>query len=199
MSARFGRNKRRAAREALAATQVQLNETAQALRATQSKRATAEMQAERAEREAKDAKRDALQQKRYFDAIVSMVARESMLAGEPSVLHNAGTWDYLERGDRINMIPLEPMPSLERLMGQSIDSMTVTYEVLRLMQVSKVYDRLRGVIHAKIHLADHTVGYAISEKALRTMSANELYSYLLPEVSEKLGKLLSTDLKRNFK
>lgn len=132
-----------------------------------------------------------------FRAIASLVARQSILAGEPTTMSHSNPWDR-KHGDRIETIPVEPMRSFD-ISDLPMDDCYLTREVLRLLCVEKVADRMRGLVHARVELTNREVVYTISEKTLRTMSHRELTTYLIPEIASKLAEKLAGEIKKDYR
>lgn len=157
MSRRFGRNQRRRAREALAASEQSISdlETAMTL-----DRALLRDQGRR------------LREYEYFQRdVVDLVGREAVIAGEPTTLDLK--WDERD-GDRIHHAPYQPL-TMARIIDRSWqDSYAVRDEVLRLLQVETVAEPMRQQVHARVTLADERVGYAISESALQRLSRDQI-------------------------
>lgn len=133
-----------------------------------------------------------------FRAIASMVARHSILAGEPTTLLNGAAWNPKQHGDRIETYSIEPLQSFI-VDNLPMNETSFTSEIMRLMTVEMVADRMRGVTHARVELADRVVGYAISEKALRNMSHRELVVFLREEVATAITERLVGELKKSYK
>lgn len=172
MSKRFGRNRRRRMREALAAEQArgQKLEAARLMDA-----GLLERQRERL---------DFLHE--FLDFVAREVGRDSIFAGEPRHLGGGH--------DRMRVSTYQPIPS--RWNSPVPQLQAITSEVLRLLEVDAIRDRMANQVHVRVGLADGRVGYAISEKALASLKPGDLERLLLPQVARDITRALVNVIKR---
>lgn len=178
MSKRFGRNQRRRAREALAASEQRINDLECAIVMEGGLMAST---------------RAKLSEARAFQRdVAEMVGREAVIAGEVTTLDYK--WDA-DHGDHINYVPRQQL-SMAMLCDRSEQEIyEMRHEVLRLLNVEAVNEVMRHMVHARVTLADERVGYGISEAALRRMSRDQLRK----TIYEPMLDMLVDALKRRFK
>jgi hypothetical protein len=168
MSKRFGRNQRRRAREALAAAEQQIADLRLTIKMDRELLRSQSIQIAAANE--------------FTREVAEIVGREAIIAGKPVRLDYE--WDRKRNGDRINIAPHRPFTHLLSVESAPIEM--VRYETLYLLDVEEIADVLRNQMHAHVTLADKTVGYAISESALRRMTEHELRRRLAPEIAHGL-------------
>lgn len=174
MSRRFGRNQRRRMREALVEAQ-QTTSSAVAVAAQRGRRVN----------ELVDEARDL---RTMLDEIADRVGRYAIAAGVP---HNFEA-RWLQRGKgRFQMDVPPDMPSMCTF-GNSMD-MTMRFydETMRLLEVEAVRDDFARQMHCRVTFDEHAIGYAISDHALRNMTAKEIERRIAPEIA----RLLVAELK----
>lgn len=113
--------------------------------------------------------------------IAQEVGRQSALVGVETFL--GGGYD----GMRITPVPL----SLTNPIASSPSAYEkLTFEVLRLLNVEAVRDRMRGHLHFHVELAGKGVTYGISESAIRDLTPEFLERRLAPEIAKLLVRQL---------
>jgi hypothetical protein len=171
MSRRFGRNQRRRMREALAASEKS---------ADQLKALTDSLSARLIEAD-------------DFSFVVgSIVGRQAIIAGVPVTLDYR--WDRQKSGDRIAAYPYQPA-LFDVALQQPVPVDAVRLEILDLLDVKVVQDVMRPQLHALVTLADKTVGYAISQSAIKRMTDQEITRVITPQIVRLLVQNLKPPLK----
>ena len=66
----------------------------------------------------------------------------------------------------------------------------LTYEVLRLLNMEAVRDRMSGHLHFHVELAGKGVTYGISERAIRDLTPEFLERRIAPEIAKLLVRYL---------
>lgn len=174
MSNRFGRNQKRRMRAELAALQAEVDEKSlyisQLNQAMLMDRALLRQQSDTISR-----LRDALAE------IADEIGHQSALLGvkvKPYHVFTDGT--RLQRPER-------PPIDVRALLDTQQDMYrTVKTDVMRLLRVSAVADRMKGQIHLQVELADGAIGYAISEGAIRNLTPQFLERTVAPEIARGL-------------
>lgn len=179
MSRRFGRNQRRRAREAIAAAEQNIKKLQWATRMNLE---LLDLQ-RRKLRDAEDFQRE----------VAEIVGRQAIIAGEPTSL-NLGRTTF-KQADGWRVIAPRPLPSIEELMAPTMALEPMRYEVLRLLDIELVADKMRGQMHAWVQIAGAEVCYAMTESAFRGMTDHELMHRLV----EPIARQLAMELKRRFR
>lgn len=173
MSTRFGRNKRRRAREALQAMEAQASqlqqETTQLQQRLENLREHARTQHELVE----------LQRRKLSDAemftrrVAHMVGRHSMIVGAavPATLQMT-----LENADRYGF----QMPTLDM----------TRHAIMHTLRIQSVADHFSQVLHVDAQLANQRSRYSISGYAIRHSSPEELVDHIGPSIMRQLAEML---------
>lgn len=113
--------------------------------------------------------------------IAQEVGRQSALVGVETCL--GGGFD----GMRMTLPP--PMPTTP-ITSSPCAYEKLTFEVLRLLDVEAVRDRMRGHLHFHVELAGKGVTYGITESAIRDLTPEFLERRLAPEIAKLLVQQL---------
>lgn len=114
-------------------------------------------------------------------AIAQEVGHQSALVGVESFL--AGGFDG------IRMTPA-PLLLAKPITGVPSAYEKLTYEVLRLLNMEAVRDRMSGHLHFHVELAGKGVTYGISESAIRDLTPEFLERRIAPEIAKLLVRYL---------
>lgn len=179
MSKRYGRNQRRRAREALAAAQERISNLVYS--GAMDRALLGNVRAKL--REAEDFQRD----------VAEIVGRHAVIAGVPTGL-NLGRTTF-RQADGWRVIAPRPLPSVEEMMRPNMELTAMRDEVLRLLDIELVADKLRGQMQAWVTIAGAEVCYGMTEAAFRDMTEPELMRRLV----EPVARQLAAELKRRFR
>lgn len=175
MSRRFGRNQKRAMRAEVASAKAQAELNAAVARDNAERRAAAQ------------GKVDLLIQE--LVEISQRLGRYAIAAGVP---HNFEA-DWLERGHGwFRMHVPQPYPSVPSYGADAPTTIQVCDEIMRLLEVEAVLAPMSRDMHCRVTFDNHVIGYAISEHALRKMTAKEFERRVAPEIT----RLLISELKQ---
>jgi hypothetical protein len=171
MSKRFGRNQRRRLRAQVAAQDKTLGELDGALTMAQGL--------------LREHSRSLAEQRAFFAAVARLVGQQSVIAGtQPQRLLG-----HAPLRDRFFIEPYSPLAALSVSPDAGPQEIArARYEVLRLLETSAVQDVFSRALHLRAHLADQSVGYAISETALAILSHEDLVAQVLPHMAQLLVK-----------
>lgn len=175
MSARFGRNKRRRAREELAAEQKQGYHLRAALEQDRQLLAHRGRQLQ------------AMQD--YAIEIANIVGEASVIAGGPKELKGEfDRWRAIEYA--------HPMPI--RYAETVSDFLDIPFrrEVLRILNIEKVADQLSMMTHFVVTLSDKKAAYTLSDQAIWNMPADALENLLTTRIAPELARHLVAQLRR---
>lgn len=191
MSRRFGRNRRRRAREALALSQSMLQ--------------AADSNASRISAALRNAQADLAERDAFIREVGEIVGRTAIIAGLPTKLnykHHRARGDWSRTGPGENSLRIhvpQPMPSFEPSLNvQHTELSKVQDEILELLDIDLVADKMRPVIHARVTMADESVAYAISHAAIRRLTRGELQKRLALAIAEEMAAVLVDRLQRKF-
>lgn len=171
MSARFGRNKRRAQRIELAAAQGTIQKLNSGMAMDRGLLADLGGRLRMAED--------------FARGVAKMVGRNAIAAGMPVRL------DYTVHGDyRAYPAPSHMLAVMPRADDMSLGS--VCTETMRLLRIEVVRDRMSKGMHARVTLKDKGACYAISDSALADCDEQ----FLIEQVSREVAYRLTSELKR---
>lgn len=186
MSKRFGRNQRHRAREALATEQANSKQRIGELVSVLEMARTDLIEKGHRLREADDFARD----------VARAVGRSCVYAGV--ALPQSFSMDRYEAAKYgMRVVSPQEFRGIEEF-SNTMNVEQVRFEVVRLLDIQAVRDKLRSQMHFRVQLADNVVGYAISESALSFMTHKELERILVMEITEEIARALSTEIKKKF-
>lgn len=180
MSKRFGRNQRRRAREALAASETEIALLKRGMEL---------------DRHLMRSIRQDLEEARAFQRdVAAIVGRQAVIAGEPVNL-DLGRMTF-DQADGWRVIPILPARWTVPSFTDAPPTMeAIRHEILRLLDIELVADRMRGQMQAWVRIAGAEVCYGMTESAFRAMTEPELMRQLVGPVARQLAM----ELKRRFR
>jgi hypothetical protein len=195
MSSRFGRNKRRRAREQLAAAQAMLAQANEAIgELTLAKLVHSQL--------LHGLRADLDQRDQFLRDVGEIVGRTSILAGQPVKLNYKFERARNSMGRTApgeNSLVVYPEFLFDwRQPIEDAETCTVQTEIMELLDVQVVVDQLRPMMHAYVTMADESVAYGLTHTAIRRMTRAELKAHLQDKVAAELLELLTVRLKGRF-
>lgn len=177
MSRRYGRNQRRRAREALAEAGKRNELLEAAIKLDRGMLRRLREKLERAEA--------------FQREVAEIVGRQAVIAGEPTSM-NLGRVTF-QQADGWRVTPPRHF-SLVELAHQPMELEPLRAEVLRLLDIELIADKMRGQMQAWVTIAGAEVCYGMTEAAFRGMTDHELMRRLV----EPVARQLALELKRRF-
>lgn len=176
MSRRFGRNRRRRAREALAyaAQSLDLEKQGRKMAEAVARESTARVRT----------------LKELLGEFAYRVGRYAIAEGVPAKF----TSDWLGRRPNFRL-PVMPEFDARAIFSNAsmYDTMTICNEVMRVLDVQVVRDHMKRDMHVRLYFDEHRVGYALSDHAVRNLTRAELVSRIAPEIATFLVDLLKKE------
>lgn len=170
MSRRFGRNQKRRMRAEVAAANAETALHAAVARDNAAQRAAAQDQAAELRQELID--------------IGLRLGRYAIAAGVP---HKFDA-DWLERGHGwFRMHVPQPYPSVPSYGAVAPTTIQVSYEIMRLLEIESVRAPMSRDLHCRVAFDRHAIGYAMSDHALRNMTAKEIERHIAPQIARMLA------------
>lgn len=114
----------------------------------------------------------------YEAAFIKMVGGYAIGAGEPVSLALRDVYD-----DRIVMNSYRPPMDLSAMSRNSIGTMKIRHEVMCLLKVESVQERMSRIMHFRASLSGERIHYSISESALHEMPIEILASRIAEEMA----------------
>lgn len=128
-----------------------------------------------------------------LDDTARMVGSKAMAAGEPTAFE--ADWLRMGKG-HFSMTPQQMLPTAVSYGYQRETATMIQDEIMRLLEVEPIREALSRMMHVRVTFDDISMGYALSDSALREVPedvlarrmAKELQPLLIDAIRELKGK-----------